>query len=477
MLSNKLTDYFKDNINVSLRINEKIFIVSKKDIFYEINIYDENIALYVKNNDTSIIESMKVDELCYKNIIEITQGYNHYIARTYGNDIYCWGNNYFGQLGSGKEDKDTKNYNKPFLNTLLTELEIEIIKCGAFHSIALTKNGDIYVWGNNGNGEIGSGRNIDYHLMPIKVSVDNERIISVSCGFQHSLALTVSYRVFGWGDNSCGQLGYDEEEYSNVPKLVESCNVLIKKISCGPFHSLLLSEDGVIFALGKFFQSRMDKKSRKKTSEPFILSNEQKFIEIASHWDQDISIGLSIDNFYYVWKNCKEDKSLAPDRTIYNSSNEKIEQFFGNKLGSIYYFDRYPEKEHKYIRSLLWAISSVNDNNFDKCASNYEVLSECLKEHLTFIEIDAKNIEKDKLIKLSDLYKNVFNNSLEGKLFLQNGRFKYEFDITDEDDALIGEGGFSCVYKGKHNLDYREYAIKKQLLTDDKIIGFLFYIF
>jgi hypothetical protein len=130
------------------------------------------------------------------------------------------------------------------------------------------------------------------------------------------------------------------------------------------------------------------------------------------------------------------------------------------------------ENHAKYIRSLLWAISSVNDNNFDKCASNYEVLSECLKEHLPFLVIDAKNIEKDKLIKLSDLYKNVFNDSLEGKLFLQNGRFKYEFDITNEDDSLIGEGGFSSVYKGKHNLDYREYAIKKQRLTDENIRGF-----
>jgi hypothetical protein len=343
MVCNRLIDYFKDDIELSLIIEDKIFILTKKDIFYGINIYDDKIKSYFKNNESSMLESMEVKELCKKNIVDLTHGYNHYIARTNSNEIYCWGNNYFGQLGNGKEDNDTMNYNKPFLNEL--DFEIDVIKCGAFHSIALTRTGEIYAWGKNENGQIGIANNVDYHMVPTKVHVGNdEKIISVSCGFQHSLALTASNRVLGWGDNRCGQLGYEEEEYFNEPILIETNNILIEKISCGPFHSILLSKDGVVLVLGNCFECRTDKKNRKKVKKPYILNHDVRFIDIASEWNENISIGLSTENSYYIWINCREDNGSEQDEIIPNLSNMKIEHFFKNRLESFYCFSRNQEK-------------------------------------------------------------------------------------------------------------------------------------
>jgi hypothetical protein len=56
--------------------------------FYEIDIYDVNIPLFVYENINSIIESMIVKELCYKNIIDLNYGQNYFIARNkYKNSI------------------------------------------------------------------------------------------------------------------------------------------------------------------------------------------------------------------------------------------------------------------------------------------------------------------------------------------------------------------------------------------------------
>ncbi len=56
MLSNKLKVYFENNVKLFLKPNEKLFIINKSDIFYEIDIYNENISKYIVSNDNSIIK-------------------------------------------------------------------------------------------------------------------------------------------------------------------------------------------------------------------------------------------------------------------------------------------------------------------------------------------------------------------------------------------------------------------------------------
>jgi hypothetical protein len=76
-LSNKLKEHFKDNIKISLKTVDKVFIITSKDVFYEIDLYGEDFSSFVSNNDISIIETMIVKELCNKQIIELTSGLKH----------------------------------------------------------------------------------------------------------------------------------------------------------------------------------------------------------------------------------------------------------------------------------------------------------------------------------------------------------------------------------------------------------------
>jgi alpha-tubulin suppressor-like RCC1 family protein len=79
---------------------------------------------------------------------------------------------------------------------------------------------------------------------------ENEKIVMISCGNEHSLALTESGHVFGWGDNYLAQLGVINVEHSSEPIIIELNDLKIKKISCGAYYSLLLSCDGDIYAFG-----------------------------------------------------------------------------------------------------------------------------------------------------------------------------------------------------------------------------------
>jgi hypothetical protein len=65
VLSNKLKDYFINNIKLFLFDGNKTFIITKNDIFYKINIWEEIIPKFILNNDNSILDKMLVKEFLY----------------------------------------------------------------------------------------------------------------------------------------------------------------------------------------------------------------------------------------------------------------------------------------------------------------------------------------------------------------------------------------------------------------------------
>jgi hypothetical protein len=89
VLSNNLKYYFENDIKLALKTKDKVFLITKNNIFNEINIYDSNIQLILSSDDNLVIEKYVVKELCYKKIIDLTYGRFHYIARTKDNQIYC----------------------------------------------------------------------------------------------------------------------------------------------------------------------------------------------------------------------------------------------------------------------------------------------------------------------------------------------------------------------------------------------------
>ncbi len=108
ILFSKLKGYFSDRISLSLKVDKKLFIVTKKDQFYEIDISDSKIPSFVLKNDHSIIELFIVENLCYKQIIDLNYGLNYFFARTSCNKFYCWGSNRYGQLANGKRNGKVK---------------------------------------------------------------------------------------------------------------------------------------------------------------------------------------------------------------------------------------------------------------------------------------------------------------------------------------------------------------------------------
>jgi alpha-tubulin suppressor-like RCC1 family protein len=204
-------------------------------------------------HDKVVNEIQIVKELCGQQIIGFANGSFHCIARNSSGKVYCWGYNYWGLLGIGSKDY---SFHTPKLNQYLNNEFVIDISCGFYHSLVLTNYREVYAWGANDWGQIGNGCNRN-QLIPIKVKgFNNERVVMISCGLLHSMALTECGHVYSWGHNYYGQLGIGNTVNLNEPKFVavideNKCNVFIEKISCGSGHNLLLSSDGYIYAFGR----------------------------------------------------------------------------------------------------------------------------------------------------------------------------------------------------------------------------------
>jgi alpha-tubulin suppressor-like RCC1 family protein/tRNA A-37 threonylcarbamoyl transferase component Bud32 len=277
-------------------------------------------------NNKVVNETQIVEELCDQQIIDFANGLHHCIARNSSGKVYCWGWNVLGLLGIGTEDF---SYHKPKLNQYLNNEFVIDISCGVNHSLVLTNCGEV-AWGSNYYGQIGNGCNAN-QLTPIKVKGFNtERVVMISCGWRHSMALTECGHVYSWGENYCGQLGIGNTVNSNEPKFVavideNKHNVFIEKISCGSEHSLLLSSDGNIYAFGRNRSGELGNQKEENESSPQRIKIETKFIDISSRWNKFISTALSQDGIYYNWG---EEIIRTPKPTNFESLVDIYAEYF-----------------------------------------------------------------------------------------------------------------------------------------------------
>jgi alpha-tubulin suppressor-like RCC1 family protein len=78
------------------------------------------------------------------------------------------------------------------------KLEWIQIECGAYYTVGLTKNGEVFTWGTNGEGELGHGDEKDRRV-PTKVAgLDGLVIIKISCAYNHTAAVTDKGELYTW---------------------------------------------------------------------------------------------------------------------------------------------------------------------------------------------------------------------------------------------------------------------------------------
>ena len=72
---------------------------------------------------------------------------------------------------------------------------VSSVSCGREHTAAITTNGDLYMWGNNKDGQIGNGSTANV-LTPVLIM---KGVVRVSCGWNSTAAITKRGELYMWG--------------------------------------------------------------------------------------------------------------------------------------------------------------------------------------------------------------------------------------------------------------------------------------
>ncbi|MCO5603471.1 hypothetical protein L7F22_057621 [Adiantum nelumboides] len=121
-------------------------------------------------------------------------------------------------------------------------LPVKAVAAGLWHTVCITESGDVYSFGGNQFGQLGTG-NDQAELLPRLLdtpALENVHATSVSCGARHSAICTDTGRIFCWGWNKYGQLGQGDalDRSSPVEVLLEGSSA--REIACGWWHTLCL---------------------------------------------------------------------------------------------------------------------------------------------------------------------------------------------------------------------------------------------
>lgn len=224
---------------------------------------------YEEGNFGNIFSPITVSYFLSNRIIvsAVSTGSRHTLVLSSDGDIYSWGWGHLGQLGHG----DNLSVSSPRKIDSLSK--ITSVSAGGMHCGCIDENFNCYTWGACNYGQLGIGKaviNKEMVSVPTKVrfspsnhdlnqDADGDEILlcsKISCGGMHTAAIALDGSVYCWGKADSGQTGFPDwykTFFAGVhsPKKVHGFTETAVDVACGGFHTLILTSNDTVFAMGK----------------------------------------------------------------------------------------------------------------------------------------------------------------------------------------------------------------------------------
>lgn len=190
----------------------------------------------------------------------MSAGRAHLVVLTKNGTIFCLGNNSYGQCGRHIVDdevyKGSNTIHRIEKGSFTDENDdVVSVQCGQDHTLFLTKAGKVYSCGWGADGQTGRGNYITSgQIEQVKGDIAEEKIVKLACSSDCVLALNDKGEVFGWGNSEYGQLDDAEDAPTqvNTPQALTLTKGIgaIKDIASGGSFCMVLNEEGLVFTWG-----------------------------------------------------------------------------------------------------------------------------------------------------------------------------------------------------------------------------------
>jgi len=224
---------------------------------------------YIRTANTSKgnVENKKIAKM-----IDIASGLDHMLMLDVDGTLWEMGVTILGQRTS---KRNQHYYLQPRRVGLKNwEAKFRAISCGSHYNLAISRDNDLYTWGQNNYLQCGHPMrerqsNPELIDLPHKVNFDDPsvKLVDVGAGTHTTIALDTEGRLWSFGRNGSFELGretkvppkqivngrlqqYSNEPQADLPKQITALNKRVSKISVGANHWFAVAEDSTTYAVG-----------------------------------------------------------------------------------------------------------------------------------------------------------------------------------------------------------------------------------
>ena len=214
-----------------------------------------------------------IEALQGKVVVQVSAGASLSLVLLDGGGVMSFGSAASGQLGHG-DLRELEEVHTPRLIEALQGKKVLQVSAGHSHCLALLAGGDVMSFGWGRWGQLGHGTEYSEPLPKLIEVLLGSKVLQVSAGGLHSLLLLEGGAVMSFGDGGHGQLGHGDLEDRFLPEHIE---VLQGKkavqVSAGGHHSLVLLEGGLVMSFGHGFRCRLGHSSEFDQWTPKVIES------------------------------------------------------------------------------------------------------------------------------------------------------------------------------------------------------------
>jgi alpha-tubulin suppressor-like RCC1 family protein len=278
-------------------------------------------------NDSALVDQLTpVMVPGLNNVIGISAGFEHCLAVKADGTVWAWGRNAEGQLGQGYTGSGIDH---PVQVTMPgTNNHCTAVAAGGYHSLAIAAGdgGTLFAWGQNDQGQIGKGGTSTSVQTPYVVT-SGARFIAAGKSF--SMYIDAYGQVYGFGDNTFGQLGnnavygiFDPKRETSKVAAIGATNALT--LSCGLNHTLMTNAGGVAYAWGSNEKGQIGNNSATgtgaKVTTPTSLRGATRVVAGGNH-----SMLVTPSGSVYTWGDNTSGQCRLPTSTTLFSNPQLLD--------------------------------------------------------------------------------------------------------------------------------------------------------